>query len=1492
MTSKLQRVISVTTAVLLAVPTASYAAPGDLDNTFTADNTTFGRIDLQALANSTLASVISAESDETTGLDDETTPAHYIIGSTAGDISIQGVEENGSLKLWKVPVTSGATTTYKDADRRLIDVNGTKDEAIDAELDKLDRIVIAWQAQNKNTSTSTASFTFPYVGRERLVANTDGSKYISSDPVFNSGRFPFYDLKNASIVSLDLDGANNIYVGGNQASNLGGWVSMIDPAGGLPFNSFGTSGIKKLPDFEIYDLVDSGDVGVIVLGLDKSVNKMKIIKLNSTGNQVAFPNGSLFIDLNSPSATYQAKSVVKDGDGIIVGLHGNGDAIVRNYNEDGDFLYETVLSAINTANPTIKVANINIEDFKDGGSASYIVAAYQTTAGVRLAVLDRETGIRIGDPAFDAQTQLAADGPNKALRSFGTSGYLSISQPSSRTDTLKSLTIDRNGKLLLGLQSNNGTDTKFAAVRIQMYDVPTTPTLDTANTYAQPGQLVINHAAGTTPATRNEPPTLYYKAVCTLLSTGQTIVARSDTNPTIVSQSDDETLAVKNGNSYRCKVAYVNKAGESNLSNNSEVVTPVSVPDPAKDLVVTGGASSLILEYKRPDSDGGLPIIGYEGTCFGTRNGVTKSFSSSSATTSMVVKAAYADGSTLHSCSVKAYNEAGFGEPSDVVTGKTDPKPAAPKVISVESLPNSLAVKFNPNIKKDPDTVAPSSYRVTCAPGTGAPATATSKTVTGTGPDVSSVTLTVLGLLNNAAYNCTVIAISSQGESPVSTALTGTPSGYPAVPTITSIATGTTASSMLVKVKPVTPLSENSPADELSVTCVPEGSSSTLSLRQNANALNEVTFTFSNVDPKLSYTCSAVAFAKVPLAQGQDPSTAKAPLASAPSKTSSYKTGVSPDGAPSNVLPSTGSTLESISLAFTPVTTAGVSYRAECSSGAIKRTAEGNASPLVINNIDPLLTYTCVVIAVGTGGESPASLSVTHRTGSKAATPVFTATASAKNTITLKFTPDTTTTLKSTYSAVCSAGKEEATGSSATNEVQVKVTYAGNYTCVATATNAIGTSDTSTPSVGVDVDGELVQPETPKLSVLAGRLTMTTNSVYAATQYRWDCDGPDSFTERTPVPNFTTLTVLTSGIYSCKVLAAAGTNLSKQSASTTLFVPQVNTTVSKPEKGVVTVSVPEVSTALSYTFTCEGPIKVSKTVIDPSADLKLGAGAYSCSATWKTLKGESAPSAAGTITIQPAAPKVSYVKGKVSVKLAYSLPSSMEWRAVCTSSAKKSYRAKGVKTTATVRYPGKGTSCLVEAAGQKSKATKLVIIPAKKPAPSPTPTPTDPNAPSSPTTPTNPNPTPSPTPTQPAPSSPTLTKLQIGQTAKVKVGGTELTLTANPFVPTATSDSSTVLPKAGNKYAAVQLTILNSGSTAWSGAPGFSTTLTDSNGKKYLFSLGTTTAGKAFPQIVNIKAGDTTKGYITFEVPTTAKIVNIQFAEIAGTPLVEWGVNG
>ncbi|MFE3197574.1 DUF4352 domain-containing protein [Embleya sp. NPDC059237] len=130
-------------------------------------------------------------------------------------------------------------------------------------------------------------------------------------------------------------------------------------------------------------------------------------------------------------------------------------------------------------------------------------------------------------------------------------------------------------------------------------------------------------------------------------------------------------------------------------------------------------------------------------------------------------------------------------------------------------------------------------------------------------------------------------------------------------------------------------------------------------------------------------------------------------------------------------------------------------------------------------------------------------------------------------------------------------------------------------------------------------------------------------------------------------------------------------------------------------------------------------------------------------------------------------------------------------------------------------------------------------------------------------------------PTSTRPSAPPAAK--VGDTLTLtNAKGVPVDVTLVKLVDPASSSNQYLKPKAGNRYVAIQWKIVNSGDQPITDTPNFGSHLIDADGQQFGSSFGETSAGPAFPSSVSIPPGGVRLGFVTYEVPTAAKITTIQ----------------
>lgn len=128
--------------------------------------------------------------------------------------------------------------------------------------------------------------------------------------------------------------------------------------------------------------------------------------------------------------------------------------------------------------------------------------------------------------------------------------------------------------------------------------------------------------------------------------------------------------------------------------------------------------------------------------------------------------------------------------------------------------------------------------------------------------------------------------------------------------------------------------------------------------------------------------------------------------------------------------------------------------------------------------------------------------------------------------------------------------------------------------------------------------------------------------------------------------------------------------------------------------------------------------------------------------------------------------------------------------------------------------------------------------------------------------------------------------------ARAAVGGTlplqgadpalRVNATVNRLVNPATPASDLVRPQAGNKLVAVEITLANTGQTAYGDAPAAGAVLIDGAGRQYRSALADVGEGQGFGGSVTVAAGDSRTGVIVFELPEPAQPVTFRFGPSGG----------
>jgi hypothetical protein len=121
--------------------------------------------------------------------------------------------------------------------------------------------------------------------------------------------------------------------------------------------------------------------------------------------------------------------------------------------------------------------------------------------------------------------------------------------------------------------------------------------------------------------------------------------------------------------------------------------------------------------------------------------------------------------------------------------------------------------------------------------------------------------------------------------------------------------------------------------------------------------------------------------------------------------------------------------------------------------------------------------------------------------------------------------------------------------------------------------------------------------------------------------------------------------------------------------------------------------------------------------------------------------------------------------------------------------------------------------------------------------------------------------------------------------------GDKLAVTLVKVDPKVTSTDGFSSPNSGDQYYAAQFEIKDVGSTAWSDAPSNCTVIKDGKSQTFQSTIvASISSGPLMATTVNIAAGDSTLGWIVFEVPSGDAVTTVQFTPDSGmaTSTAQW----
>jgi fibronectin type 3 domain-containing protein len=223
-----------------------------------------------------------------------------------------------------------------------------------------------------------------------------------------------------------------------------------------------------------------------------------------------------------------------------------------------------------------------------------------------------------------------------------------------------------------------------------------------------------------------------------------------------------------NGQAYYYMITAENAVG---IGFSDEVTgTPRTVPEAPVGLMATAGERYITLNWTKPSSDGGSPVLGYK-VYRGLSSG-SETFLADAGEATSFISAGLTNGRTYY-FKVLAYNEAGDGPLSGEVSEKSGLTPSAPQDLHARAGDQYVYLSWTASAEQGSGAIT--TYRV--FRGTEADGEASQPIA-----EVYSTTYNNTGLTNRETYYYVVRAVNSIGESPSSNEVGATPSPPGSVP--------------------------------------------------------------------------------------------------------------------------------------------------------------------------------------------------------------------------------------------------------------------------------------------------------------------------------------------------------------------------------------------------------------------------------------------------------------------------------------------------------------------------------------------------------------------------------------------------------------------------------------------------------------------------------------------------------------------------------------
>lgn len=107
--------------------------------------------------------------------------------------------------------------------------------------------------------------------------------------------------------------------------------------------------------------------------------------------------------------------------------------------------------------------------------------------------------------------------------------------------------------------------------------------------------------------------------------------------------------------------------------------------------------------------------------------------------------------------------------------------------------------------------------------------------------------------------------------------------------------------------------------------------------------------------------------------------------------------------------------------------------------------------------------------------------------------------------------------------------------------------------------------------------------------------------------------------------------------------------------------------------------------------------------------------------------------------------------------------------------------------------------------------------------------------------------------------------------------GEQMNVTVSQLFSKAEPADPVIQPPAGMRLYAVQFVLKDTGSAAYSDAPGNSATIFDSAGRSFKTKFDEASSCKSLPAVTSIAAGASASGCVVFDVPKASKITKVRF---------------